>query len=87
MALHLYVPSTPPGGQTPETVSFAQYIFRELLAISKTFTEQPIVQLQVQHGEPEKPREGMLVFADGTDWNPGGGRGVYVYSSSAWVKL
>ena len=26
------------------------------------------------HAEPSKPRDGMLVYADGTDWNPGADR-------------
>lgn len=37
--------------------------------------------------EPAKPREGMVVFADGTNWNPGAGVGVYVRAGAAWVKL
>lgn len=45
------------------------------------------VQLVEIFLEPSKPRDGLLVFADGSSWNPGSGRGVYVYSSSAWVKL
>jgi hypothetical protein len=36
---------------------------------------------------PERPAEGMLRYADGTAWNPGGGKGVYVYNGTAWVKL
>lgn len=47
----------------------------------------PFVQLSETNVAPSKPREGMVAFADGTNWNPGSGRGVYVYSSSAWVKL
>jgi hypothetical protein len=45
------------------------------------------VQLAEIFAVPSKPREGMVVFADGTAWNPGSGRGVYVYSSGTWVKL
>jgi hypothetical protein len=39
------------------------------------------------HVEPEKVEEGLVVNADGTDWNPGSGAGLYQYLSSAWVKL
>lgn len=45
------------------------------------------LQLAERHVAPLKPRDGLVVFADGTNWNPGSGRGVYVYSSAAWVKL
>lgn len=45
-------------------------------------------RLEVHHSVPVRPREGMVVFADGTDWNPGGGGiGVYAYHGAAWNKL
>lgn len=37
--------------------------------------------------EPTKPYEGLTVGADGTNWNPGGGQGVYTYYNSTWNKL
>lgn len=43
--------------------------------------------LEVQHVEPEKNREGRVVFADGVDWNPGSGAGLYEYRGGTWVKL
>ena len=39
------------------------------------------------HAEPLKPEEGILAYADGTDWNPGSGSGLYQYRSSSWVKV
>lgn len=39
------------------------------------------------HAPPAKVKEGMLRLADGTDWNPGAGRGLYQYISGTWVKL
>ncbi|MEM7209558.1 MAG: hypothetical protein AAF434_17195 [Pseudomonadota bacterium] len=47
----------------------------------------PYLQFQTQHVEPDKLQDGMLVFADGTNWNPGSGGGLYERVSSAWVKL
>ncbi len=32
-------------------------------------------------------RKGMIAYADGTNWNPGAGEGVYYYNGAAWVKL
>ncbi len=37
--------------------------------------------------EPDKPETGMLVLADGTDWNPGSGSGIYYYTGATWTKL
>lgn len=36
---------------------------------------------------PERPQEGMIVKADGVNWDPGAGAGVYVYQGTSWVKL
>jgi hypothetical protein len=38
---------------------------------------------------PDKPRDGMIRKADGTNWNPGGGRGYYGYDevSGTWKLL
>jgi len=43
--------------------------------------------LKERHAAPSKIYEPMIVFADGTDWNPGSGRGYYARVSGAWVKL
>lgn len=37
--------------------------------------------------EPRQPREGMIVIADGTQWNPGAGAGYYGYRDGAWRPL
>lgn len=41
----------------------------------------------VLHTEPVRPRECAVAFADGTDWDPGAGMGLYQYQGGAWVKL
>ena len=45
------------------------------------------IQLDELHVAPSKPRTGLTVLADGTDWDPGSGQGVYTYYGSAWHKL
>lgn len=42
-------------------------------------------ELQTLHAAPSKVREGMVAIADGTDWNPGYGPGMYVYLRGEWV--
>lgn len=34
--------------------------------------------MDIRNAAPDKPRNG-LYYADGTDWNPGSGKGVYRY--------
>lgn len=64
-----------------------RYVEEELRSIALAASEQIAIDLRPVFREPDHVREGMIVFADGTSWNPGGGKGVYVYSGGAWVKL
>lgn len=44
-------------------------------------------QFDILHAVPERPRRGLVVYADGTSWNPGSGEGVYRYNGTIWVFL
>lgn len=46
-----------------------------------------VLRVDMTNSAPAKPREGHIRFADGTNWNPGGGKGIYAYYSGAWNKL
>ncbi len=81
----VYYPSRP--ASIADIESLWRYIDEELNLISREFSEMSTVELRPSNVAPAKPREGMLVYADGTNWNPGGGAGVYVYSGGTWVKL
>jgi hypothetical protein len=50
---------------------------------------QSSTQRDILHMAPTKTVPGMEVNADGTDWNPGSGAGVYRRNeaNSAWVHL
>ena len=46
------------------------------------------IRLRKQTYAPVTPLEGMVYFADGTSWNPGGtGKGLYFYDGSAYSKM
>ena len=64
-----------------------EYLLRELNAIARRLDYILDGYREIRHVEPERPEEGMIVIADGTDWNPGSGAGVYTYLSSTWTKL
>lgn len=63
------------------------FLFEEFSRISAAFDAVESVILPELHNAPSKPREGMVVLADGTDWNPGSGAGFYGYRGAAWVLL
>lgn len=51
------------------------------------YSQVPFLFLQKLYAEPKKIQDGMIVMADGTTFNPGGGAGIYARISGAWVKL
>jgi hypothetical protein len=60
---------------------------RELQRVSQAFvTEAAQTTIPVSNNAPTKPQTGQVVFADGTNWNPGSGRGLYYYDSG-WVFI
>ena len=57
----------------------------ELARVANDGSEYAIFQPLAK--APAAPREGMLINADGTHFNPGAGAGLYQYLGAAWVKL
>ena len=57
----------------------------ELQRVSQSI-DQKQATISVLNSPPDKPQVGMLGIADGTNWNPGSGRGLYYYDSS-WIYL
>ena len=65
-----------------------QWIEGELESLSQAFNElNKIIELNPTYVEPTRIKEGMLIYADGANFNPGAGRGTYERRSGAWVKL
>lgn len=78
----MYTPNSVPTAPT----DIPSYLPGELRAIANAFTsQQPFANLQTLNVAPSKPREGMIIKADGTNWNPGSGAGFYGYVGGVWV--
>lgn len=45
------------------------------------------LSLSVLNKEPDKVFAGLVVLADGVNWNPGSGSGYYGYRAGAWQFL
>lgn len=80
-----YTPSRPLNIETLDDL--LNFTLRELEAIAKDQAETIAVDLRPVYREPERPRDGMIVCADGTEWNPGSGAGSYEYRAAGWHKL
>lgn len=80
-----YRKRTVPG--TGKVEDLEEHVEEEFSRIEETFNLQDFVHLICLFVEPERPRDGLTVYADGTEWNPGSGEGVYTYYGAAWHKL
>jgi hypothetical protein len=79
-----YLSKIPPTN-APELVAF---LARELEEISRAMSEpNQFLTLDTSYKAPSKVREGMIVLADGTQWNPGSGAGFYGYRGGSWRFL
>lgn len=70
-----------------DTKLLASYCRRMFERVEGALRSVSGVQLDELHVAPTKPRTGVIVLADGTDWNPGSGQGVYCYYNGTWNKL
>ena len=71
-----------------EAEDIPAYLQTELDRISAIISNLADGHFDVSNVAPDKPRTGDIRYADGTNWNPGSGEGVYIYlSTGAWSKL
>ena len=72
-------------GPAREAVDYAR---RELEQLAQAINQGLELLRTIElNAEPAKPRDGMVVYADGTNWDPGSGEGFYGRENGAWVKL
>lgn len=50
--------------------------------VGLTFADNESLKLTEMHAAPEYVEHGRIYFADGADWDPGSGRGVYMYDEA-----
>lgn len=81
----MYVPAPPPA----DAKQLGAWMFNELRRLSEVLnTQTDRLRLAELNAAPAKPRDGDLVYADGTNFNPtGGGEGVYARVGGSWTKL
>lgn len=78
-----FVPSHP-----PDNSPLARWLFDEFRRLSEEInTQQERLRVAELNAAPSKPRDGDIVYADGTNWNPGSGEGFYGRSAGAWSKF
>ena len=53
----------------------------------RTVTIEPVLHMFAKSSEPNSPNDGMIAYADGVNWNPGSGSGLYMRDSGSWHFL
>lgn len=80
----MYAPKDPTTITTLDELK--DWVSDELGFVSQEFAKTNLVWIDPRGREPDKPRDGMVVYANGTTWDPGDGEGFYVYENGAWKK-
>jgi hypothetical protein len=70
-----------------EVEDLEDYVFEELGQVEQALAEPDGHRYTKLYVEPERPRDGDVVYADGTEWDPGSGEGFYAYYGAAWNKI
>lgn len=74
--------------QVPEnTDNLAEALTPFIESFNGAFATINLSFFTATHVEPGKPLENMIRLADGTDWDPGSGRGLYQYREAIWHFL
>ena len=74
-------------GATDDAAGVVDWVQGELEGVEASFFDLDQLRLVEINVAPAKPRTGETRLADGTNWNPGSGAGVYTYYGAAWHKL
>ena len=78
---------TPTPIESEDPAELRRWVREELARISIVFEMALARNVEFLNVAPAKPREGMICGADGTNWDPGSGKGIYAYYDSAWNFL
>jgi len=76
-----YVPESTQPTTMEEMVAWVE---REHRKIQQAISAGKAQRIEFLTDEPEKRFDGLMVGADGLNWNPGQGKGVYVWFDTAW---
>ncbi len=86
----LYEPGMPPSVSSQEMQAIVVWLMDELNKIAGAIQPQEDLSLLSTDVLPPKPAVRELRWADGTNWNPGGGAGYYEYTGggvNGWRML
>lgn len=80
-----YQPGPIPAAADADAV--LRYIQTELQKVQNVIGLLAAGKHEVLYVAPTKPQEADIVYADGTSWNPGAGKGFYYWDGAAWTFI
>lgn len=83
-SLEAYTPRPPVSAEPAEIM---WWTYEELNRLSILMEQLVKGNTEETNVAESKPRNGMIRLADGTNWDPGSGQGVYAYYNNQWNKL
>ena len=79
-----YTPNPVP--DNPEDLP--KYIFEELIKLQGALQENPVTFIAIKNVAPDRIKQGDIVYADGSNFNPGSGEGIYFRNAAGnYTKL
>jgi hypothetical protein len=79
----LYSPNDAPA----DSAQLQRFLREELAKISAAIGALAAGHLDKLNAAPAKPRDGDIRYADGTNWNPGSGKGLYIHNGTVWTRI
>ena len=67
--------------------NLSDYLYHELNRLSDIIFNLDIMRLEQSNTVPDKPRDGDIRYADGTNWNPGQGENLYYFDGTNWIAF
>ena len=65
-----------------------KYLLEELTKLQGALQESPTTFIEVKNATPARKKQGDIVYADGSNFNPGSGEGIYfVNAAGNYTKL
>lgn len=81
-------PSKVPKVSSVDAQALAGWLETEMAQLASALaSNEQVAEFAPSYAEPVRPRKGMVVYADGTSWNPGLGKGLYSYDGAVWVPV
>jgi hypothetical protein len=76
-----------PGDPPIDPGQLQRFLREELAKISASISALAAGHLDKTTEAPAKQRDGDIRYADGANWDPGGGKGLYMFNGSIWTLI